>query len=40
MGVTADILLTLLATAFFVVCWLYIRGCDRIIGPDDEDRPQ
>lgn len=36
MGFTADVLLTLLAAGFFALCWVYVRGCDRIIGPDDE----
>lgn len=34
MGLTADVLLTLLAVVFFGACWLYIRGCDAIIGSD------
>jgi hypothetical protein len=37
MGFTADVLLTLLAVGFFALCWLYVRGCERIIGPDDEE---
>lgn len=36
MGLTADVLLTLLAAVFFGACWLYVRGCDAIIGPDGE----
>jgi hypothetical protein len=30
----ADVIFVAVALAFFAVCALYIRWCDRIIGPD------
>jgi hypothetical protein len=33
----ADVLVLLLIVAFFALCVGFVRGCDRIIGPDDVD---
>ena len=42
----ADLFVTLFVVGFFGLCFLYVRACDRIIGPDrdvlpadDEDEP-
>lgn len=39
----ADLLFVAVIIAFFAVCLLLVRACDRIIGPDDgrldEDAP-
>jgi hypothetical protein len=32
----ADIWVLLLIAAFFAVCVAFVRGCDRIIGGDDD----
>jgi hypothetical protein len=32
----ADLWVTLTVIAFFALCVALVRGCDRIIGPDDE----
>jgi|EndMetStandDraft_2_1072991.scaffolds.fasta_scaffold1029762_2 hypothetical protein len=31
-----DVVLVLALMAFFAVCVLYVRACERIMGPDDE----
>ena len=31
----ADVLVLLLILAFFAICVAFVRGCDRIIGPDE-----
>lgn len=31
----ADVWVLLLILAFFALCVAFVRGCDRIIGPDD-----
>ncbi len=31
----ADIVFVAIALAFFAICVLYVRWCDRIIGPDE-----
>jgi len=33
----ADVWVLLLIVAFFALCVGLVRGCDRIIGPDDVD---
>ncbi len=33
-GAVADIGFLLLITGFFAVCVAFVRGCERIIGPD------
>ena len=33
----ADMLVLLLIVAFFGLCVAFVRGCDRIIGPDDAE---
>lgn len=33
----ADVWVLLLIVAFFGVCVALVRGCDRIIGPDDSE---
>jgi len=33
----ADVWVVLLIVAFFALCVGLVRGCDRIIGPDDVD---
>jgi hypothetical protein len=33
----ADVWVLLLIVAFFALCVGFVRGCDRIIGPDDVD---
>jgi hypothetical protein len=33
----ADVWVLLLIVAFFSVCVALVRGCDRIIGPDDAE---
>ncbi len=30
----ADVLVTVFLVGFFALCFLYVRACDRIIGPD------
>jgi hypothetical protein len=35
----ADAWVLLLIVAFFAVCVALVRGCDRIIGPDDAAGP-
>lgn len=32
----ADLIVVASIAAFFVVCVLYVSGCDRIVGPDPE----
>jgi hypothetical protein len=32
----ADIVFVLVSLAFFGLCWLYVRGCERIIGSGEE----
>jgi hypothetical protein len=32
----ADLLVVVLVLAFFGLCVAFVRGCDRIIGPDDD----
>ena len=31
----ADVWVLLLVLAFFAICVAFVRGCDRIIGPDE-----
>ena len=31
----ADLLFVAVIIAFFAVCLLFVKACDRIIGPDD-----
>jgi len=31
-----DIIFIVASLAFFALCWLYVRGCERIIGKADE----
>jgi K+-transporting ATPase KdpF subunit len=33
----ADVWVLLLIVAFFALCVAFVRGCDRIIGPDDAE---
>ena len=33
----ADLWVVLTVLAFFAVCVAFVRGCDRIIGPDDAE---
>jgi hypothetical protein len=33
----ADVWVLLLIVAFFALCVAFVRGCERIIGPDDAD---
>jgi hypothetical protein len=33
----ADLLVLLLIFAFFGLCVAFVRGCDRIMGPDDAE---
>lgn len=35
----ADVLLVLIVLAFFGLCVLYVRGCERIIRSDDIGKP-
>ncbi|WP_166350097.1 potassium transporter Trk [Phytoactinopolyspora limicola] len=35
----ADVVFVLIGIAFFTACVGYVRGCDRIIGPDQTDLP-
>jgi hypothetical protein len=35
----ADVWVLLLIVAFFGMCVAFVRGCDRIIGPDDAAGP-
>jgi hypothetical protein len=31
----ADLIFVAVTVAFFAICVLYVRACDRIIGPDE-----
>jgi hypothetical protein len=33
----ADVVFIALAIAFFAICVLYVRGCDRIVASADDD---
>ena len=33
----ADLLVVITLLAFFGLCLAFVRGCDRIIGPDEPD---
>jgi hypothetical protein len=33
----ADVWVLLLIVAFFALCVAFVRGCERIIGPDDAE---
>lgn len=35
----ADVWVVLAVVAFFGMCVAFVRGCDRIIGPDDLEEP-
>ena len=35
----ADVWVTVFVVGFFFLCFLYVRVCDRIIGPDREMLP-
>lgn len=35
----ADVIFLLITVAFFALCVGFVRVCDRIIGPDDEQGP-
>ena len=35
----ADVWVTVFVVGFFLLCFLYVRVCDRIIGPDREVLP-
>ena len=32
----ADVWVLLTIAAFFALCFAFVRGCDRIIGPDEQ----
>jgi hypothetical protein len=36
----ADIVFICVALAFFALCAMYVRWCDRIIGPDIAEAPR
>jgi hypothetical protein len=31
-----DIIFVIASLAFFALCWLYVRGCERLIGESDD----
>jgi hypothetical protein len=30
----ADVIFVLVTLAFFALCWLFVRGCERLMGDD------
>jgi hypothetical protein len=34
-----DVVFVLVSLAFFALCWLYVRGCDRLVR-SGEDAPE
>ena len=35
----ADVFVILFVIGFFALCFLYVRACDRILGPDSDVLP-